>query len=86
MGFSTISVVPKDSTEVDASSTNASCPVHTVGFRVNSVSAGSSVSVVTAGGTTVTFDGLVVGEDIVLEIGTILAAGTTCDSIHIFHD
>ena len=86
MGFSTISVVPKDSTEVNASVTTFACPVNTVGFRVNDVSVGTSVQVVTAGGTTVTYDNLSNGEDIVLEIGSIVNTGTTCTSIHIFHD
>lgn len=86
MGFSTISVVPKDSTEVNAATTTFPCPVNTVGFRVNDITDGSSVQVVTAGGSTVTYDGLVVGEDIVLEIGSVVNTGTTCSSIHIFHD
>lgn len=86
MGFTTIGVIPKDSTEVDASSSNYTCPSHTVGFRVNDITAGSSVRVVTRGGTTVTFDNLKAGEDIVLEIASFVAAGTDCDSVHIFHD
>ena len=86
MGFAYMSVIPPDATEVNATQANYTCPTGAVGFRVNDVTAGSSVSVVTAGGTTVTFDNLSNGEDVVILFSSVLAAGTDCASIHVFHD
>ena len=57
-------VIPDGCVEVDASSSDYAGIAHAIGFRVNSTSAGTSVRVITAGGQTVTFDGLVVGENL----------------------
>ncbi len=79
------SMIPDGCEEKDASAADYQCKAGTIGFRVNSVTAGSSVRVLTTGSQTVTFDNLSNGEDIVLHCSKIIAAGTDCDSIHLFY-
>ncbi len=58
---------------------------HNVGFRINDVTGGTSVKVTTSGGDTVTFDNVVVGEDIPISINKLFNTGTTVTSIHVFY-
>lgn len=79
-------VIPNAQAEVNASAADYACPSNTVGIRVNDVSAGTSVQLAFTGAGSVVHDNLANGDEIVGRIKTIVAAGTTCESVIVFYN
>jgi hypothetical protein len=85
MGANYSAVIPNAHVEVDASSSNYTCPVNTIAIRINDVTAGTTVQLVMGGGGTVTYDNLANGDELVGRFQQILAAGTACDSVIVYY-
>ncbi len=84
MGAIYSAVIPNQHVEVDASSSDYTCPKNTVAIRVNDVGSGASAQLVMSG-TSVTYDGLVVGDELVGRFSLIDATATTCASLIVLY-
>ncbi len=84
MGAIYSAVIPNQHVEVDASSSDYTCPKNTVAIRVNDVTAGTAVQLVMSG-TSVTYDNLANGDELIGRFSLIDATATTCDSLIVFY-
>ena len=76
-------VIPDGITEYSAvnSDTHTNMPKNMVALRINDISSGTALELEDMGGTSVVWNGLAVGDEVVGRFRRTLAAGTTLDEI-----
>lgn len=78
-------VIGDGHTEFTVDSANQWMPKHMIGLRINDITSGTALQLEDMDGTSIVYNGLAVGDELVGQFRRTLAAGTTLDEIVVFH-